>query len=219
MGIVRQRAAESGLEIERVLDRIDRGVERCTVIVSDILEFSRVQELSRELASFDDWLSEMLDEHEVDPAVLLRREMSAAAAVMLDRTRFRQVLVNLIDNAAQAMMDPQWKPEADRHRTITIRTESAGPFIRLSVVDNGPGIPQEKLAKIFEPLFTTKAKGVGLGLPTVRKIVEQHGGTIDVESIVGAGTTFVVLLPRQSADAVLPDAKHEERAMLGKRRA
>jgi len=197
MGIVRQLTASKGLGIERALDRIDRSVERCNVIVSDILEFSRVQELNREATSIDAWLGEMLDEHEVHSAVAVRRELAADAAVMLDRTRFRQVLVNLIDNAAQAMTDPQWEPPAGRRRTITVRTEAAGPHVRLSVADSGPGIPDDKLGKIFEPLFTTKAKGVGLGLPTVRKLVEQHGGTIDVESKEGEGTMFTVWLPRQ----------------------
>jgi signal transduction histidine kinase len=62
---------------------------------------------------------------------------------------------------------------------------------------NGPGIPDDARSRIFEPLFTTKNFGVGLGLPTVQKIVEQHHGTIDVESTVGSGTTFTILLPRQ----------------------
>jgi len=201
MGIVRQLTGGKSLGIERALDRIDRSVERCNVIVSDILEFSRVQELNREATSIDAWLGDMLDEHEVHSAVAVRRELAADAAVMLDRTRFRQVLVNLIDNAAQAMMDPQWELPADRRRTITVRTEAAGPHVRLSVADSGPGIPADKLGKIFEPLFTTKAKGVGLGLPTVRKLVEQHGGTIDVESKEGEGTMFTVWLPRQPGQA------------------
>jgi signal transduction histidine kinase len=201
MGIVRQMTAGKGLGIDRALDRIDRSIERCSAIVSDILEFSRVQELNREATAIDSWLDEMLDEHDVTPAVTVRRELGCAAEVMLDSTRFRQVLVNLIDNAAQAMTDPEWAPGEERERTITVRTVAAGPHVRLSVADTGPGIPADKLDKIFEPLFTTKAKGVGLGLPTVRKLVEQHGGTIDVESTVGQGTAFTVWLPRQHGQA------------------
>src|SRR5262249_44975774 len=96
---------------------------------------------------------------------------------------------------------PQGGRPAGRRRAIPVRTEAAGPHVRLSVADNGPGIPGDKLGKIFEPLFTTKAKGVGLGLPTVRKLVEQHGGTIDVESKEGKGTMFTVWLPRQPGQA------------------
>ena len=207
MGMVRQLIAGKGLGVDRALDRIDRSIERCDAIVSDILEFSRVQELNREATAIDSWLDDMLDEHEVTPAVTVRRELDAGAEVLLDCTRFRQVLVNLIDNAAQAMTDPEWTPADERERTITVRTVVAGPHVRLSVADTGPGISADKLDKIFEPLFTTKAKGVGLGLPTVRKLVEQHGGTIDVESTVNEGTTFTVWLPRQHGQADLqPDA-------------
>jgi signal transduction histidine kinase len=62
-------------------------------------------------------------------------------------------------------------------------------------IDTGVGVPQENLIKIFEPLFTTKAKGIGLGLPIVKLLVEGHGGTIEVKSEVGKGTTFIVCLP------------------------
>jgi signal transduction histidine kinase len=65
------------------------------------------------------------------------------------------------------------------------------------VIDSGPGIPGDVMSRIFEPLFTTKSFGVGLGLPTVRQIVEQHGGTIDVESRINEGSSFTIWLPRQ----------------------
>ena len=206
MDTVRRATADKGLGVERALDRIDRSIERCNAIVSDILEFSRVQELNREATAIDGWLDDMLDEHEVTPAVTVRRELGCGAEVLLDSTRFRQVLVNLIDNAAQAMTDAGWAAGAEHERTITVRTVAAGPHVRLSVADTGPGIAADKLDKTFEPLFTTKAKGVGLGLPTVRKLVEQHGGTIDVESAVDVGTTFTVWLPRQHGQADLQPA-------------
>jgi signal transduction histidine kinase len=87
-----------------------------------------------------------------------------------------------------------------------VRTETAGPHCRLSVIDTGPGIPEQALAKIFEPLFTTKNFGVGLGLPTVQKIVEAHGGTIGVERTGPGGTEFVAWLPRQQADQPVAEA-------------
>jgi signal transduction histidine kinase len=77
--------------------------------------------------------------------------------------------------------------------------------VRLSIIDSGPGIPREVMDRIFEPLFTTKSFGVGLGLPTVRQIVEQHGGTINVESRIDEGTTFTIWLPRQGESASHPD--------------
>ena len=80
----------------------------------------------------------------------------------------------------------------------------------VAVIDTGPGIPEHVLPRIFEPLFTTKSFGVGLGLPTVRQIVEQHGGTLHVESAADAGTAFTVFLPRHgevAAHATDPAAR------------
>jgi signal transduction histidine kinase len=190
-----------GTGVERALDRVDRNIERCARIINDILDFTRVRDLSREPVALDAWLGEALAEIAVPASVTVRRELLFGDALPLDRERFRQIIVNLIDNAAQAMVDPGWTPADDRQRAITVRTEAAGPHVRLSVSDNGPGISQDRLPKIFEPLFTTKSFGVGLGLPTVRQIVEQHGGTIDVESTVDVGTTFTIWLPRQAAPA------------------
>jgi signal transduction histidine kinase len=116
--------------------------------------------------------------------------------VPLDRDRFRQVMVNLLDNAIQAIGDPDWQRRGPKENTITVRTGCAGPFLELSVIDTGPGMMPATLAKIFEPLFTTKSFGVGLGLPMVRQIVQQHGGSIEAASEVDRGTTFLIRIPR-----------------------
>jgi PAS domain S-box-containing protein len=212
MALIRQLTADKGLGVERAVDRVERNIGRCNGIINDLLEFTRKRDLNRTSTAIDGWLGEMLDEHAVADGVAIMRDLSSSAVVALDRDRFRQVMVNLLDNAAQAMTISGWSPTDGRQLTIAIKTEAAWPHVRLSVADNGPGISREILQKIFEPLFTTKASGAGLGLPTVRTIVEQHGGTIDVESTVDAGTTFMVWLPRQSADAALPDGKEKEQA-------
>ena len=97
-------------------------------------------------------------------------------------------------------------------RFITLRTETAGPHVRLSVSDSGPGIPREVMDRIFEPLFTTKSFGVGLGLPTVRQIVEQHGGTIHVESRINEGSTFTIWLPRHGESTSRPNEPESREA-------
>ena len=199
MALLRQLTVGKVTGVERSLDRIDRNIERCARIINDILDFTRVRELQRGPVSLDAWLADTLGEIAVSPQVTVRREFLFGGEIALDRDRFRQIVVNLVENAAQALVDIGWTVPDDRQRTITVRTEDAGPYVRLSFCDNGPGIPADRLTKIFEPLFTTKSFGVGLGLPTVRQIVEQHGGTIDVESAVDQGTVFTIWLPRQAA--------------------
>ncbi len=114
----------------------------------------------------------------------------------LDSAKIRQVLVNLINNGAEAM---------ESGGTITIRAAPLGDGggVVLSVQDSGPGIPDEQQDKIFEPFFTTKFSGTGLGLAIARSLVEQHGGTLQVESAPGVGTTFLILLPKP------PDSRSE----------
>jgi signal transduction histidine kinase len=96
------------------------------------------------------------------------------------------VLVNLIKNALQAMT---------KGGTLTLQTGEGADGVWVSVADTGGGIPQEQINRIFEPFYTTKKKGTGLGLMIVQRIVRAHGGRIELESQVGRGTTFRIWLP------------------------
>lgn len=196
LATIRGAAGGKGLGIERALDRCDRSIERCTEIIEDLLDFTRIRELDREATPFDDWLSQVLDEQEMPDDIVLARDLSARGDVAIDRVRFRQVIFHLLENAVQALQDPGWEPQPGHKRGIIVRTEMLGSSIRFSIIDTGPGMPAEILAHIFEPLFTTKNFGAGLGLPMVRQIVEQHSGTIDVRSSPGDGTAFAIDLPR-----------------------
>jgi len=104
----------------------------------------------------------------------------------IDTTQMQQVLVNLIKNAMQAMT---------RDGTLTLQTGEGPKGVWVSVGDSGGGIPQEQINRIFEPFYTTKKKGSGLGLMIVQRIVRSHGGTIELESQTGRGTVFRIWLP------------------------
>ncbi|HZF35266.1 MAG TPA: HAMP domain-containing sensor histidine kinase, partial [Candidatus Angelobacter sp.] len=196
MALVHQRTAGKQLGVERALERVDRNIQRCATIIAALLEFTHKRETVRAPTPIDAWLGLVLAHYKIPEGIDLLRELKAVDEVALDKEQFRQVVVNLVDNAAQALNDPAWSPPADHPRRIIVRSESAGPHVRLSVIDTGPGIPPDVLPRIFEPLFTTKNFGVGLGLPTVRQIIELHGGTIDVDSAVDVGTTVTIWLPR-----------------------
>jgi PAS domain S-box-containing protein len=196
MALVHQMTAGKQLGVERALERVDRNIERCTTIITALLEFTHKKEIARTPTAIDVWLGDVLAECKIPDEVVLSRELAADDRLAIDNQRFRQVVVQLVDNAVQALKDPVWKPAEGHPRRITVRSQSTGSDVLLTIADTGPGIGPEVLPRIFEPLFTTKSFGVGLGLPTVRQIVEQHGGTIDIASTPGAGTIASIRLPR-----------------------
>ena len=124
-----------------------------------------------------------LDNRELTVKTKLAR---ALPATPIDAAQIQQVLVNLIKNAMQAMTTGG---------TLTLQTGESGDGVLVSVSDTGRGIPKEEINRIFEPFFTTKKKGTGLGLMIVQRIVRAHNGRIEIESHVGRGTTFRILLP------------------------
>ena len=109
--------------------------------------------------------------------------------IKFDRTQMIRVITNLVKNAQQATSNEE-KPE------IYITIKSAGNKIALSVADNGTGIAEEDQQRIFEPKFSTKSKGMGLGLGMVKNIVENYGGNISFESEINKGTKFIITLPK-----------------------
>jgi signal transduction histidine kinase len=205
ISVIRNITANKQVGIDRPLDRIDRSIERCTKIIGELLGFAKTSELDREHMKVDDLLAAILDRYSQPNGIVIDRSLVSGAAAFIDAHRLEQVITNLLDNACHALADANRKDAEGFENRIIVRTETTGPHVRVFVQDTGPGIPAEFLPKIFEPLFTTKSFGTGLGLPTVRRFVEQHGGTIDVSSIPGEGTTFIVYLPRHE-DRPLKDA-------------
>lgn len=116
----------------------------------------------------------------------------------VDATQWQQVLVNLIKNAMQAMTTGG---------TLTVQTGESGDGVWISIADTGGGIPQEQINRIFEPFYTTKKKGSGLGLMIVQRIVRAHNGRIELQSDLGRGTTFRVWLPSRERPTRLLEEK------------
>jgi len=189
---MREIALTSGLALDRPIARIQRSIARCDRIIGDLLEYIRTPELSRVAVNFDEWLREVLLEHGLPPAVTLVEEYEAGDAIVrIDADRIRRVVINLVDNAAQALGE---MPGGGPLR-IAVKSAVGDGALELTVADTGPGISPENMARIFEPLFSTKSFGAGLGLSTVKQIVVQHGGTINVDSELGVGTRVSLRLP------------------------
>lgn len=180
--------------IGRPLQRIERNIARCDRIISELLDFSANQEPILETVDLNQCIAAWIDDYEASEGSAIHLAISDSNAKMrVDQDRLHQVIVNLLDNASQAREASPGTLRRDIK--IAVRTQVDGHNFILEVADDGPGIPSDILPRIFEPLFSTKGFGVGLGLPLVKKIIDQHGGDIKVVTAVGDGTTFRISLP------------------------
>ncbi|MDH3475613.1 MAG: ATP-binding protein [Rhodospirillales bacterium] len=204
LSVMRKYLEGSEPKVRSELDLMQRNIFRCVRIIEDLLEFSRDKQVQLRPVQLDRWIALQLEEQELPDFVGLRTDFRAQATVLLDSEKFRQVFVNLLQNANQAiaLRDEDSPPEGQ----LTIETRRNGARVELCVRDDGCGIRPEIGDKIFKPLFSTKAFGAGLGLPLVKEIVERHHGTLEVQSEWGAGTTVTVSLPLARQEAA-PDGK------------
>ncbi|GEO43338.1 hypothetical protein SAE02_74860 [Skermanella aerolata] len=192
--VVRETANRQGFSLDRPIARIDRSIERCNRIISDLLDFSRSGEPRPEPRLVGAWLDEVLAEQCLPDGVTLRAELAEADVVVdFDPDQMRQVIINLLENAAQAITSPPGEPESAP--PILVRTRLRGGSLDIVIEDGGSGIGADILPRVFEPLFSTRSFGTGLGLPTVKRIVERHGGSITIASAPGEGTQVTVTLP------------------------
>jgi signal transduction histidine kinase len=176
-------------------DVISDEIRHIDTIVQNFLEFSRPPKLKMQSISPSAVVDQTLQllEHRLksyDVSVTIQREQPLPE-IDADPEQLKEVLVNLMVNACEAI---------EKGGTIIIRedkktTPSEGSVAVIRVSDDGPGIPEAICKKIFEPFFTTKEEGTGLGLSIVARIIEEHGGSVAVESIEGRGATVVITLP------------------------
>lgn len=176
------------------LERIRKECLHLESILSAFLQFARAGELQREPLDLSALVHEFIDVYSAEArqhGIVISPHLAADLPhVPIDPRLMRQVLHNLALNAQQAM---------PRGGQIEFQTYARDDAVVLEIIDTGTGISDAAREKLFEAFFSTKPAGSGLGLPTVRRIVEAHGGSITCESAVGKGTRFVVTLPSRSA--------------------
>jgi signal transduction histidine kinase len=176
------------------IDVLLRETERMDTVVSDFVRFAAGHALRKEPTSLNALTGELLDflgpQAERSRIRLVREFAKDLPKVEVDPNLLRQAILHLLVNAQQVL------PSGGE---IRIRTVENGRFVKLSVTDNGPGIPAEHREKIFNLYFSTKPGGTGLGLPMVKKIVEEHHGMIEVETELNKGTTFTICLTKSGS--------------------
>jgi PAS domain S-box-containing protein len=208
--LLERKLRDKSLGVESQIDRINKGVQRCDNIITQLLDFSRTKHLVCQPADLDAWLATLVEEEARRLPAHINIELVLGLdqrAVPFDGSRLQRAVINMISNAAEAMVGTgdQLQTAGSAAPQIVVSTFCKNNHVSLRVTDNGPGIPDEVLARIREPLFTTKSFGTGLGIPAIEQIAVQHGGRMDIESQVGKGTTFTVWLP---CVPVLTDAEN-----------
>lgn len=139
------------------------------------------------------------DEHEIPSGIRLIRKLSAGIKILFDSEQLHRCVINVINNACEAMMEktePQTKEyEGVEDKQLIVETGIVDNRLNVRIIDSGPGISQEKLEKVFEPLYSTRSFGTGLGLSIVKQIIEQHKGGIEIKSKPMKGTAITLWLP------------------------
>jgi signal transduction histidine kinase len=175
-----------GPKATEMLDLIDKDIEYSNKIVNDLLEYSRAIKLDLSKSTPKTILKEALELVNIPANVQVMDFTEDTPKIKVDIDKMKRACVNLIKNAVDAM------PEGGK---LTVKSNKARDKVEFSFTDTGAGIPKETLERLFTPLFTTKARGMGFGLAICKRIIEAHGGKISVESTVGKGTTFTFTIP------------------------
>ncbi|RKY04830.1 two-component sensor histidine kinase [Candidatus Poribacteria bacterium] len=180
---------ERGREYLERIDRIRGEVQRLNRILNDFLRYTRLPKPEPIPLDLSATVNEVLDFIEPESRRLgieVERRLSPVPLVRADPSQVKQAVLNLILNAHEAM------PKGGR---MTVSVAPEGRFVKVEVEDTGEGIPEEVIDKIFEPFFSTKREGTGLGLSLVKRIMDEHGGQIRVRSRKGEGTAISLLFP------------------------
>jgi two-component system sensor kinase FixL len=182
------KLGDEGLEC---INEINGAVAKAERIVSELLDFTRDPQSEQNSVEIGRLIDEAIRTVGIPPTALLRRQVEDEdIRVRVDAEQIERVIINLVRNASQATRETG---------CIEIRTATEGNMLALEVADDGPGIPKDFIERVFEPLFTTKAKGIGLGLAVSRQYAERNGGTLTARNADAGGAIFRLVLPLAAA--------------------
>ncbi len=186
--LVQPQADQKIRDYHAIIEKETRTAEK---IITDLLDFARIKSVDREAVPVSELVERVLNRFPAPPPVTVSLNLpNNLPKLFVDTRQVEQVLGNLVTNACQAMPGGgQLSVIGDQY---SVNSEQ---WVRIAVQDTGVGIPPENMKKLFEPLFTTKLKGIGLGLAVSRKLAEVNGGRIEVQSEAGKGSTFTLWLP------------------------
>lgn len=182
--------------LQRATQTIVSQVAAMKKMVMEFADYARAPAVQLTALDMHQLLHEVMGLYEANSSPIVLQLLATHPKINGDATRLRQVIHNLLHNAHDALknvVNPQ----------IILRTENFQNSIKLCVLDNGSGFPEHLMARVFEPYMTTKTKGTGLGLPIVKKIVEEHGGSITIENRAAGGTSISINFPLLAEEEVI----------------
>jgi len=188
--------------LQRGTQTIITQVQAMKRMVDDFRDYARLPAPELEALDLNGLIIEILGLYETSFAQVETRLAGDLQPILGDATQLRQVVHNLVRNAEDAL-------EGRENPIITLTTSLEGRTARLVIADNGPGFPVEMLPRVFEPYVTTKAKGTGLGLPIVKKIIDEHGGTIEIHNAPEGGARMDITLPLVKEVREIKEVKEE----------
>jgi signal transduction histidine kinase len=200
--LLERKLSGKGLNVESQIDRINKGIVRCDNIITQLLDFSRSKQLVCQPGDLDSWLTGVVEEEVKKLPAVVNVELAlglVGQTVPFDPSRLQRAVINMIGNAVEAMVGQGDKllTSGEAAPSLVISTYLKNDHCSIRIVDNGPGMQEDVLQRIREPLFTTKSFGTGLGIPAIEQIAVQHGGRLDIETEVGVGSKFTVWLPME----------------------
>lgn len=187
---IQDDGTEKGRRILKKIEVLQKESSRLEEILNDFLRFTKEQELELEEHDINTVMDEVLDfitpEAQLQSIKIHKLYDPALPKCRVDDKLIKQAILNIFINAQEAM---------PKGGNLTVKTLLNKKGIQIDIADTGVGIPSDKINKIFQPYFSTKKTGTGLGLPTAKRIIEKHKGTLTVHSKEGKGTKFSILLP------------------------
>jgi PAS domain S-box-containing protein len=182
---------EAGDAVRRAMRYAERNVERCDRIIEELRDFAHTRALEFEPTNLDLWLESVINDYPAPAGIAIKRDLATRAEVKIEQERLRRCVINILNNACHAI---ELNHQCDDKR-ITVSARASERGVDIQFTDTGTGIESEDLGQVFEPLFTTKSFGVGLGLPIVKQVMDAHAGGVEIVSQHGKGTTVTLWLP------------------------
>lgn len=186
-----KKESPNSKEHTKLLESMKQEIYRVNNLVTEYLEYTRPLKLNRKEASMVEILDEVISIAEstaVTEGIQIYRDYQIDFTVNVDTDLIKSCILNIITNAFQAM-------KASEVKNLFIKTELREDEFVITIADTGAGVPEELIDKIFEPFFSTKREGLGLGLPLAKKVIEEHGGRIEFKSTLGKGSEVKIYLP------------------------